>query len=158
AVDAANVYWRSGASVVRAPKQGGPPVTLFSDPELGSSAIDEANVYSATCTTDANQHRNGTIMVLPKAGGAPTDLVSGQGCPESIVDDATNIYWSAGGNIFTVPKSGGAPLGLGAGGDHIMVDAVALYFTTYMNRYPGAPHSCADEHSTIGKMSKTGGA
>src|SRR5262249_21707391 len=146
------------SSVVRAPKPGGPPVTLFSEPELGGSAIDEANLYWATCTTDTNQHQNGTITLLPKVGGAPTALVSGQGCPGSIVVDATNIYWSAGGNIFTAPKSGGAPLGLGAGGDHIMVDTVALYFTTYTNRYPGAPHSCADEHSTIGKMSKTGGA
>ena len=49
-------------------------------------------------------------------GGAriPTVLVPNQTKPGYLAQDATTLYWIAGGMVMSVPKSGGAPKALGA--------------------------------------------
>ncbi|MGA9654616.1 MAG: SUMF1/EgtB/PvdO family nonheme iron enzyme, partial [Polyangia bacterium] len=64
-------------------------------------------------------------------------LASGQGYPEGIVVDSTNVYWMAAGDgtVMKVSKSGGAPTtivsGLSADIGTFAIDATSIYWNTF---------------------------
>ena len=85
-------------------------------------AVDAVNVYwldvgpcSTTCAPSS-----GRVMSVPKTGGTPTTLASGQstqGLPDSLVVDDTSVYWIDSSNshedpfptgtLLRIPKAGG---------------------------------------------------
>jgi hypothetical protein len=147
AVDETSVYWtdegwgcQNGStgqdaespcpfSVVKIKKEGGVPVTLTSgqnnageDLYLDNPAgivVDETSVYWTNPSQDFEPV--GTVMSVPKGGGAPITLASGQGITPAIAVDSDNVYWTsetfadAGllvGLVMSVPKGGGTPVTL----------------------------------------------
>ncbi len=142
AVDTTNVYWTIAATVFRAPKAGGPPITLTDGNALDNDydlAVDDTNVY----WLEENGSGVGSLSKAPKTGGPPVALVTNIAA-QAIAFDDTNVYWtdpgpldpsggfSGPGAIMSVPKSGGASVSL-AGGQRssvggIAVDADAVYW------------------------------
>ena len=129
AVDEANVYWATYASVGRVPRDGGAPEVVVSGQEgVRGLTLDATNVYWA------NQGP-GAVMRLPKAGGTPETLAAGQSVPNGVAVASANIYWtnnSNPGSVVMVAASGGVPTTLAAGRvypDQIAVDATHAYWT-----------------------------
>ncbi len=146
AVDADSVYWlqvttgsgaANPASVMKAPLAGGAATEVASLQELpeqgGSFTLDDTSVYWSDPVA-------GTIMSVPKAGGTPVTLATGQGHPTSLVVAADSVYWitvtdQSSALVAKVPKTGGAPVTWVAGppsaGDptgDLAVDATGVYY------------------------------
>ncbi len=107
AVDAANVYWTvigdgtaaRPSGVRKAPKAGGQPIDLLTDPSLQAweIAVDDAFVYWSDEGAGNALHR---VFRIPKQGGAATALVMLAGDAQndkdkitSIAVDATSLYF-----------------------------------------------------------------
>ncbi len=92
---------------------GGCLVTLATSSFPNGIAVDSANVYWTTVPSPSG----GTVLKIPKTGGAPATLASGLYSPGGIAVSGTNAYWTsqdpAGTNsgviVQTVPLSGGTP-------------------------------------------------
>jgi hypothetical protein len=133
AVDAAYVYFvgsGSAASVARAPLAGGVAEVLMDDP--GARLVDVLVVGGALYVTDAA----GTVLTLPKGGGASQAVATNQASPSHLARDATRVYWTneaKDGAVMAVPVAGGAPAVLAAHLDRPGAIAVddAIYFTTF---------------------------
>jgi hypothetical protein len=94
-------------------------------------AVDAANVY---WTTNGNPHRDGVVMVIPKAGGTALQLAPGQDAITLAVD-TTDVYWPnylgnsikraplGGGTVFDLVVDSHVPLGLA-------LDASRVYWIT----------------------------
>jgi len=143
AVDATSVYWTDGVAgtLNKVSIDGGEPVKLASFEAMGSLgpneiALDADYVYFPITLT------SGTIARVPKSGGDPTTLVSGQYNPRSLVIDSANLFWTnnaypdagvTGGTVNQAPLGGGTatPLAPGEISPYgITVDATSVYFTT----------------------------
>jgi sugar lactone lactonase YvrE len=106
---------------------------------LQDIAVDAENVYWTTlgtysCPSDfCTYNGDGTVSRLPKGGGVPFDLASGQLRPLPIAVSSTNAFWAnvAGGTIMTVPLGGGLPSVLASGQDpwSLALDATQVYWT-----------------------------
>ena len=149
AVDSTSVYFTAEGSinggngaVVKAPLDGGAPITLASGQDLPFGvAVDALNVY----WTDED---DGTVRMLPLDGGPAATLASGQPLPTHIAVSAAGAYWvdygacgpiddagdiGCSGSVMTAPLGGGAPTTLASEltyPDRIAVDSANAYFTT----------------------------
>jgi len=89
-------------------------------------AVDATSLYWTT-------EGGGTVMKMPKAGGAANELATGQNTPGAIAVDATSVYWISHGDgtLQRVPIAGGAPATLATGASAgVAVDASSVYWTT----------------------------
>ncbi len=110
----------------------------------------------------------GSVMTVPKCGGAAATLASGQPFLGSIAVDSENVYWTNlssqdHGTLMSVPVHGGAPVTLSAGGDPagLALDATSIYWTDpfggTVNKIPkasggGAPTTLATKQYGAGDL------
>src|SRR5579883_636288 len=97
---------------------------------IGPIAVDDSAVYYSSWKIGAPSY---DVMAVPKTGGAPRSLASGQSRVHQIAVDSTNAYFSVEGdvNVLKVGKSGGAPVALVFGqlDVHFALAGGNLYFT-----------------------------
>jgi len=88
ALDQRFVYFDGGRTLRRRAKGGINSVSLFNVPEgdeLRGIVLDRAYAYFGT--------KSGNIMRVPKVGGEPSVMVSGEQNPLVTAVDATSVYW-----------------------------------------------------------------
>jgi hypothetical protein len=142
AVDADNVYWVEllgvpESRVMKAALAGGDPVELVpaSAVLIRGLAVDDEAVYWSTVQGGAPF--GGTVMKVPKAGGAAFTIASGLKGPGDIVLDAENVYWS--GYVGGIPaqdvvmkasKGGGAAsvVAVSRGAPSFTVNEASVYW------------------------------
>ena len=99
-------------------------------------AIDATSVYWTTC----GDPTGGSVLKVPKIGGEPITLATGDRL-SGIAVDAVNVYWIAGsedgsvGAVMKVPVNGGAATTLAARPGqpaNIAVDDTSVYWTEQM--------------------------
>jgi hypothetical protein len=90
AVDATDVYFISSYDLKKVPIGGGAAVQVApaEDASFSGLFLDDVNVYWTNYTYP------GSTMFIPKAGGAPTVVDTGDNYPSGIVVRAGIIYWS----------------------------------------------------------------
>ncbi len=151
-LDSEYMYWVQGSAVFRASKRGGPPAAVGGGlTGADCVAVDEKNAYVSLAGSDAKQHADGAIVVVPKSGGPAKGLVKDVHAPADVQVDATDVYWIDGDKVMKAAKSGGAATQLaqapGAIRD-IVLDDSSVYFTV--------PGGSGD--GSIGRVAKAGGA
>jgi hypothetical protein len=114
----------------------GMPTRLAMGEAGGPSAIavDATHVY----WTDAKAK---TLMKVPKQGGAPVTLASGQDGISALAIDAANVYWVNNltgdlGSVMKVALGGGTPIPIATqqyAPNSVAVDAMHVYWTTAGN-------------------------
>jgi hypothetical protein len=157
-VDDAGIYWVAGASVMRASKAGGGAAVPVAagQKEANCVAVDDKNAYVSLGGTDAKQHADGAIVVVPKRGGAAKVLVKDAGAAANVLVDDKSVYWIAGDKILKAPKAGGGGAGAtptvlataGAPIGDAALDGDAVYFTYAKGPADGA----------VARVAKDGGA
>jgi hypothetical protein len=142
AVDATSVYGPvpylgSKSGIWRWPVAGGAHDTVATGQTPNYLAVDATNLYwtSFSIVGGMAQDHQGTVLKMPKAGGAVTTLASGLGGPQRIVIDATTVYWTddVDNTIMKVPIAGGAPTIVASGQmgiNGIAVDATSVYWAS----------------------------
>jgi hypothetical protein len=131
AIDSDSVYWTSDSGVMKVGKGGGPLVRLDSryNQQGFSIAIDSANAF----WTDS--YSPGFIMSVPRGGGNPVTIASGQQQPAFLALDTTSVYWTDyGGSVRKAGLDGTGAIVLAKGpGDAvgIAVDSEFVYWASY---------------------------
>jgi hypothetical protein len=93
AVDSTNVYWTNSTAnfsewtLMKKPLQGGAPVALVSDRNMGDFAVGATSVYWT-------EVQGGKVMRVPISGGTPETIASNEPRPFKVAVDAQSIYWS----------------------------------------------------------------
>jgi hypothetical protein len=129
-------------------------VTLVSLPWAGEVALplaqNDASVY--WLYSGPGYADGGSVMTVPKCGGAARTLATGQPFLGAIAVDSENVYWTnlsdqSHGSVMSLPIHGAVPVTLAAGGDPggIALDATSIYWTDAFG-------------GTVIKMPKCGGA
>ncbi|MFT3770426.1 MAG: hypothetical protein QM820_33785 [Minicystis sp.] len=99
AVDATDVYFTAADALRKVPIAGGTAATIAPAGDAGyaSIAVDATNVYWTNYVSD------GSTMLLPKAGGTPTVVDSGDEYPSGIaLAGGSNLLGVAGGRHHQV--------------------------------------------------------
>jgi hypothetical protein len=150
AVDATNVYWTNlgDATIRSAPLSGGTGTQLarLSNGASQVLAADATSLYLADC-----ENAPGTLVRVPKTGGAPVTLASGflqLAQAGGMAVDATNVYYAnfdvahcgfgntpgpCDGAVMKVPINGGTPVTIAALSNApltIAVDATSVYWVS----------------------------
>ena len=122
AVDATNLYWTalgdgiSTGVVLSVGKTGGSAVALAMNlPRPDSIAVDDTTVYwsnqgaplSGQGENDLSPQQ-GSIMSVPKGGGAATVLTVDMATPDEMTLDPTGVVWHDKQAISRIAKTGGA--------------------------------------------------
>ena len=112
--DATHVYWiDDGGYLMRAPRLGGDveELALLEEWIFMSMAVDDTNVYIGVLPSEAFfEPRPGSILSIPKSGGALRVHVSGVQTPFALEADNTHIYWADVGT-FDIQEGSIAPNG-----------------------------------------------
>lgn len=142
AVDATSVYGPvpflgSKSGIWKWPVAGGAHAEVVTGQTPNYLAVDATNLYwtSPSIVGGMAQDHQGTVLKMPKAGGAVTTLASGLGGPQRIVIDATTVYWTddVDNTIMKVPIAGGASTILASGQmgvNGVAVDATSVYWAS----------------------------
>jgi len=93
-------------------------------------------VTHPTCDVSGNQIYDGSVVRVPKTGGAPESLATGRGTPVDLVLDESDVYWIDQGTgqgdhgVFKVAKLGGDTVSVATGVwvDGLALDADAVYW------------------------------
>ncbi|MES1185510.1 MAG: hypothetical protein ABUL60_16990 [Myxococcales bacterium] len=88
ALDRAYVYFDAGSSLMRRSKRDADAVEIFAVPEgdeLRGVVLDVDYAYFGT--------KSGNILRVPKLGGSPSVMVTGEQNPLVTAIDATSVYW-----------------------------------------------------------------
>jgi len=95
--DADAWFWIGGGGALRTmPRAGGDIATLV--PESATAfAVDAARVFVGDATA-------GTIVAMPRAGGATTPVVADQVGLEHVVVDPSAVFWTRAGDLLRLPK------------------------------------------------------
>jgi hypothetical protein len=73
-------------------------------------AVDETHVYWVNAGTELNGFHDGSVMKVPRSGGAPTAIAVNQLRPVAIAVDASFVFWNnegsggAGATLMRAPK------------------------------------------------------
>jgi hypothetical protein len=138
AIDATNVYWIQGSSIMKVAKRGGTPTTVANagmQATPTSLAVDASNVYFTTvaASMDDAGTAKGSVMKVPTSGGTPTTLAADQDTPAGLIIDASSAIWISRTTIRWVAKSGGTvtdlPLPNTSQVVDLGVDAKYIYWT-----------------------------
>jgi hypothetical protein len=109
----------------------------------GALALSGDHLYAANDDPLDDAPGAAEIVRIPLAGGAPAVVASGQGQVQSVVADASNVYWTSvhwkntgaePGTVTTLPIGGGAPVVLASGIDFpwgLALDATNLYVGSF---------------------------
>jgi hypothetical protein len=102
-------------------------VTLALTTHPNRVLVDSTSVYWTTAADP------GEVMKIPKAGGEPVTLASGQPTPSQIVQDDQNLYWRCFDAfcLKRISKQGGAVATLATGvmgAEAIAIDSTNLYW------------------------------
>lgn len=150
-VDDTSVYWVSGGVVTRAPKAGGAPSPVATGlAGADAVAVDDSDAYVTLAGTESKQFADGSLVVVPKKGGAAKVRVAGSARAANVLLDAKNVYWQAASGVMKVGKAGSAPAALAtpdATIDDLALDDAYVYFATHKTESDGA----------IARVSKDGG-
>ena len=148
AIDDANLYWADfgAAQVLKAPKSGGAPVTLWSSTTTrpDAIAIDSTNVY--VVASGDYQDTPSEITAVPIAGTpAPLPLASSPDLLAGpIVAGPSLVYW-VDGDVESVPEIGGTETSAlpDVAASALAVDASYLYWSAvdglYRQAFSGGP-------------------
>ncbi|HEY8073078.1 MAG TPA: hypothetical protein VIF62_03195, partial [Labilithrix sp.] len=111
--------------ILRYPKCGGDAVEVYDGKTLQSPGGGVLRVDADFVYWSNTQAYGGTIVRMPKTGGAPQPIVENVYQPMDFVVDDANVYWIDNaypdgqkvlpGNVSFVPKSGGRPTVLAVG-------------------------------------------
>ena len=114
ALDATSVYTvRDSRTIVRLPKGGGPEIvltTLDTGAASGGVRVAGDNVYFLSVTTTGgleHQVSHCALERVPAAGGAPTVLMTYDGCGDFVVDDHA-VYALRDAELLVIPVDGSA--------------------------------------------------
>ena len=133
AIDATNVYWTTGSTVMQVPIAGGSATTLASGQQPQAIAVDATNVYFSSYLFGA------ALVSVPIGGGTPRTLSSAFG-GKYIAVRAGYVYGTLGNgggatgpSVGKLPTSGGTPISLGSSPgalNGLAVDATNVYWAT----------------------------
>jgi hypothetical protein len=138
-------------------------------------AVDANSVYwldSGPCLGDASDcsSSEGTVMSVPKSGGTPTTLASGQSSVNAIAVDDENVYWTDSGPFFPpgplvysgkvmkIAKSGGTPVTLASHRDVTEYLALGSRDLYWLEGDFVASGGGAEVTTHVMKMPKSGGS
>jgi hypothetical protein len=108
AVDATHVYWTNeqGNDILRVPKLGGATEIVHTANTPYGFALDVAMIYYTELRA------GGSVAVVPKLGGVPVPISTGENWPFEVTLAPTHVYWtqlSNNADLRRAPLAGGAP-------------------------------------------------